>query len=165
MGFTDEERKVLLDASIEKLEESAKDLVNDIFSGYPHGFACAFEDELSRLDFIRKRGDFSGLSDAIGGAISSSIMGFYKKESEKSKESKAKAGFEILIAKLTEAKMLLEKSQTYLPEGDSHAELANLKCQVEMCEATLAYFEKMSQIAGSFVGLRKIMGKIGRNDS
>ena len=160
MSFTDEERKVLLEASIEKLEESAKDLVDDIFSCYPHGFAYGFEAELSRLDFIRKRGDFSGLGQAFSG-----LWGMHKEEDKNSKEAKARAGFEILNAKLAEAKMLLEKGLTYQQENDSPSELANLKCQVEMCEATLAYFEKMAQIAGSFVGLREIMDEIARNDS
>ena len=163
MSFTDEERKVLLEASIEKLEESAKDLVDDIFSCYPHGFAYGFEAELSRLDFIRKRGDFSGLGQAIS-AISD-CWGMHKEKDKNSKEAKARAGFEILNAKLAEAKMLLEKCLTYQQENDSPAELANLKCQVEMCEATLAYFERMAQIAGSFVGLREIMDEIARNDS
>lgn len=157
MSFTDEERKVLLDASIEKLEESAKDLVDDIFSYYPNGFAYGFERELSRLNFIRKRGDFSGLRQAFSG-----LCGMHKEEDKNSKEAKARAGFEILNAKLAEAKMLLEKCLTYQQENDSPSELANLKCQVEMCEATLAYFEKMAQIAGSFVGLREIMDEIAR---
>ena len=130
MTFTDEERKVLLDAAIKKLEESAKSFKNEIFSYYPHGLAYGLEQQIDRIRMHhRKPFDFD---DEYEEDIEEC-------EREQKENAQTRANLDEFMKKLVEIKLLLEKCHAYLPEGVNLDELVEIENKqfLEECTAHL----------------------------
>lgn len=129
MSFTDEERKVLLDSAIKKLEESAKTFKNEIFSSYPHGLAYGLEQQMDSIRMHhRKPFDFDDEYAEVKEC-----------EREQKEEVQSRANLDEFMKKLEEIKLLLEKCHAYLPVGDNLdvlVEIAN-KTILEECTAHL----------------------------
>ena len=152
--FDEEERMVLLEASMKKLEESAKTLKNEIFSYYPHGLASGIESQISRFRrHHRKPFDFHDEYEGEEESVRA------QKE-----DMQSRANLKDYVGILKENKALLEKCYAYISDGKPSSKLLALELDVKMCEATLAYIEQLVEIAGTWKKLEEFMGDISRND-